>query len=78
LELRFAPKLEWLMLSYCGKIESVDFLENLPKLRKLDLFLTEFTEDGYDRVRARKNLQALIPVRDSQPKSVPGSHPKRA
>lgn len=60
-ELRFAPKLQWLMLSYCGKIESVDFLDDLPKLRNLDLFLTEFNTAGYERVRARKNLQASLP-----------------
>lgn len=60
-DLRHAPKLERLMLSHMGRIESAEFLKRLPRLKWLDLFLAEFTPAGNALVNAMPNLQASGP-----------------
>jgi hypothetical protein len=57
-DLRDAPKLERLMLSHRGRIESAAFLRDLPRLKWLELFLAEFTPEGKALVNSLPNLQA--------------------
>lgn len=60
-DLRHAAKLERLMISHRGRIESAAFLKDLPRLKWLDLFLAEFTPDGNALVNSLTRLQASGP-----------------
>jgi hypothetical protein len=61
-ELRHAAGLKGLMLSFCRRIDSAEFLRDLPGLEWLELFLTDFDEDGYRVIRSMKKLRANIPI----------------